>query len=282
MRILLTGSRGFVGSRVRDALDVVEAPSLRGLGEDQLKALLDRVQPDAVIHTAAMSDIGACAADPEGSRTANVTQPVALARCARGAKLVFFSSDQVYGSRPSEAPFLEADTAPENLYARQKLEMENRVLDICPEAVMLRATWMYDMPRYGVPNRMNLLTLLLRAAATGETLRFSAVQRRGVTYVREVAENLQKALSLPGGAYNFGSECAVSMFEAAEEMARDLGLRLRIVPEHDRAGDLWMDCGKLRRAGIAFSDTNAGMRRCARDYSLHLITGGNPDVHKEE
>ena len=33
---------------------------------------------------------------------------------------------------------------PGNIYAAHKLEMEKRVLDILPSAVMLRAEWMYD------------------------------------------------------------------------------------------------------------------------------------------
>lgn len=63
--------------------------------------------------------------------------------------------------------------------------MEQRVLDILPDAVLLRAAWMYDLPGYGLPIRGNFLLNLLTAAMRQETLRFSAWDYRGITYVRE-------------------------------------------------------------------------------------------------
>ena len=153
MKILLTGANGFVGARIRAAAPVICAPSLRGAEKEDIDRLIDTVQPDAILHTAAISDIGACAKDPEGSYHANVLVPEYLAKAANGAKLVLFSSDQVYSGAKGDKPFTEDDVATANLYAEEKLEMENRVLAIDPNAVMLRATWMYDMPMFGVPNR---------------------------------------------------------------------------------------------------------------------------------
>ena len=146
MKILLTGANGFVGARIRAAAPVECAPSLRDMEREDIDRLIDTVQPDAIIHTAAISDIGACAKDPEGSYHANVLIPEYLAKAASGAKLVLFSSDQVYSGAKSDRPFTESDVKTANLYAEEKLEMESRVLAIDPRAVMLRATWMYDMP----------------------------------------------------------------------------------------------------------------------------------------
>ena len=41
MKILLTGARGFVGARIAAALPVITAPSLRDMGEDDIKRLVD-------------------------------------------------------------------------------------------------------------------------------------------------------------------------------------------------------------------------------------------------
>ena len=65
---------------------------------------------------------------------------------------------------------------------------------------------MYDLPGYGLPIRGNFLLNLLTAAMRQETLRFSARDYRGITYVREAVERLTQAMELPGGVYNFGSE----------------------------------------------------------------------------
>ena len=159
-RILVTGPKGFVGARIMDALSgAVASPSLRDADEESIKRLMDEVQPDLIIHTAAMSDIGSCERDPEGSYRANVALPVLLARS--GIRTVIFSTDQVYSGCTGGGPYVETDAMPANLYAQHKMEMEQRTLEINPETVHLRATWMYDMPRYGVLNRSNFLMKML-------------------------------------------------------------------------------------------------------------------------
>ena len=263
MRALVTGPRGFVGARIMDELgqDAVPAPSLRAVDEDGVRRIVDVAQPDLIIHTAAISDISTCEKNPEGSYRANVEIPVWLART--GIKCVMFSTDQVYSGCTGEGPYAEEETAPSNLYSRHKLEMEQRTLDINPNTVLLRATWMYDMPKYGVPNRGNFLVNMLRQA----DISFSSTQHRAVTYVREVSGLIRQAALLPGGAYNYGSENTLTMLETAEWLKDALSLSVRISdagPRHH----LWMDCSKIRQHGIFFCNTIDGLQKCIRDYSL--------------
>ena len=262
MKILVTGPRGFVGARIMDELKTaVPAPSLRGADEEAVRRLVDMVSPDVVVHTAAMSDISACEKDPDGSRRANVEIPVWLAKT--GIKLVAFSTDQVYSGAESEGPYTENVAAPANLYARHKLEMEQRTLEANPETVLLRATWMYDMPMYGVANRGNFLINMLQSTA----IAFSSSQHRAITYVREVARHILQAASLPGGVYNYGSENDLTMMDTALWLKEALSLPVTI---HD-AGPrhhLWMDCAKARLNGICFNDTLAGLQGCIADYGL--------------
>ena len=261
MKILVTGPRGFVGARIMQALEAVPAPSLREATEDDLRRLVDDVEPDVIIHTAAISDIGACAANPEASYRANVELPVMLART--GVKPVLFSTDQVYSGCAGEGPYTEEETAPSNLYSRHKLEMEQRTLDINSDTVLLRATWMYDMPRYGVPNRGNFLVNMLRQA----DISFSSTQHRAVTYVREVSGLIRQAALLPGGAYNYGSENTLTMLETAEWLKDTLSLPVRISDAGYRH-HLWMDCSRIKSHGIHFCNTIDGLKKCIVDYSL--------------
>lgn len=261
MKILVTGPRGFVGARIVVALDAVPAPSLRNAAEDDIRRLVDEIRPDAIVHTAAISDIGACAANPEASWRANVELPLMIART--GVKCVLFSTDQVYGGCAGEGPYAEDEAAPANLYAEHKLEMERRVLDINPDAVLLRATWMYDMPLYGVPNRGNFLVNMLRQ----RELAFSGTARRAVTYVREVAAWMAQAIALPGGIYNYGSESDLTMLQTARWLKEALGLEIEL-SDAGHQHNLWMDCAKLKRHDILFNDTVGGLRQCIRDYGL--------------
>ena len=263
MKTLVTGPKGFVGARVMDALgpDAIPAPSLRAMSEDDIKRLIDTTRPGLIVHTAAMSDIGDCARDPEGSRRANVDIPIWLAKT--GVKAVMFSSDQVYSGCELTGPYAEETVGASNLYAREKLEMEQRVLDINPDTVFLRATWMYDMPVYGIANRGNFLMIMLRRAEAA----FSASEHRAVTYVREVAEHIPEAALLPGGAYNYGSENDSTMLEIAQWLKDRL--RLPIALRDSGPGhNLWMDCAKIKAHGIRFLSTIGGLEKCIADYAL--------------
>ena len=262
MRILVTGPRGFVGARVMAQLrDAIPAPSLREADEDAIKRLIDDTAPDLILHTAAISDISACERAPEASHHANVMLPVWLA--SPGIKLVAFSTDQVYGGCQGDGPYAEDAAAPVNLYARHKLEMEKRVLEANPSAVLLRATWMYDMPMFGVPNRGNFLVNLLKS----RELSFPSTQHRAVTYVREVARHIQEAAALPGGVYNYGSESDLTMLETAQWLKEALSLPVTL-HSADPRHNLWMDCAKAASRGIRFNNTLDGLKECIADYGL--------------
>lgn len=275
-KILLTGAGGFVGSRIcqqwqgRYELCTLPRGFLCTADEAVIRAQVETLRPDVILHTAALSDTGYCAQHPAEAYRANVELPVWLARAARqtGAKLVAFSSDQVYAGVQQPGPLPETLVLrPANIYGQYKLEAEQRVLDLCPDSVHLRAAWMYDLPGYGLPIRGNLPMELLRAAIKGETVRFSRSDHRGVTYVRQVIENLVPAMELPGGVYNFGSGNAEDMVCTARQFAKVLGVTVRI-KEESWNRNLVMDAAKLKRFGIRFDTTQQGIRRCLRDYGL--------------
>ena len=259
--ILVTGATGFVGAKIMQmCADTVACPSLRNATEAEVRRIVEESGADAIIHTAAISDIGACQQNPEASYFANVQLPVYLAKASKNIKLICFSSDQVYSGSTEEGPYTEDMEKPNNLYAQHKLEMEQRVLDIAPDAVMLRAEWMYDQYFKKGNYFMNILN------AT-QPLAFSSQQYRGLTYVKEVAENVGNLLRLPGGAYNFGSETAKSMYEITKDFLALIGKDITlndVAPRHN----LWMNCDKAKRYGVKFSTVEDGLKRCAEDYNL--------------
>lgn len=270
-RVLVTGAGGFVGARVmaqlggRLELAAVPAGALRTAGPKEVERLVAAAAPEVILHTAAISDTGYCEQHPEESFRANVELPVWLARAARraGAKLVAFSSDQVYAGLEGPGPFDESvPLRPANVYGRHKRKAEERVLEELDSAVLLRATWMYDLPGGGLPIRGNLPLNLLTAAKEGRKMPFSAGDRRGVTWARQAVEHLLPALSWPGGVYNFGCESDGDMYATALAFCRMLGLDEPPVEKAVWRRCLAMDGGRARRLGADFGGTVEGFARC--------------------
>lgn len=276
-RILLTGAGGFVGSRIQEYLaprhEVITFPRgmLAEAAQQQVLDFVDRARPDAVIHTAAIADMGVCEQNPDASYRSNVLLTEWLCRAAQkmGVKIVCYSSDQVYnGSDPAQGPYREdLPLSPSNVYGRHKLEAEQRGLAACPDAVMLRATWMYDLSGASLDTRGGFLPGLIKQAQNNQPGRFSTRDYRGITWVRQAAELTEKALLIPGGAYNFGSPNHRHMADTARDALEALGFENRIsdLVEEDDGGRLRclaMDPAKLNAAGLAFDTTRDGFFRC--------------------
>ena len=275
-RILITGGTGFLGRRAVTALEAkgfrVLAPSHGELDitqEASVRSWFRDNNPQAVIHTAAISDTGKCQQQPEWSETVNVGGCVNLAKACResGAKLLICSSDQVYSGSTLPGPHRENEpVTPNNVYGNQKLRAEQKCLEILPETVCLRLSWMYSTE--SLPGEHGHFLTTLRAALADESaaLTWPIYDLRGITPVDAVVENLPAALNLPSGVYNFGSENDLSTYETVKTALTRLGLSdalARLTPNEEAfAGqprNLSMDTEKIRSSGIFFPTTPEGI-----------------------
>lgn len=272
-KLLVTGATGFLGSRIAEYYKEkykVFAPGHREMDitcAESVNAYMGKICPDVVIHCAAVSDVGQCEKEPEKSREINVTGSENIAGACReiGAKCILCSSDQVYFGSAQKGPHSEGEILkPGNVYGRQKLFMEKSCLEINPDAVLLRLTWMYDRVSHNEKEHGDFMRTLLLNLETGAGLSFPVHDVRGITDVHQVITNLEKVFLLPGGVYNYGSPNRKNTYEMMCNTFAGLGLDKGKIHKNtetfaDSPRDISMDITKLNACGINFPDTEEGI-----------------------
>ncbi len=275
-KVLITGSSGFLGSRLayylkdRHELLLPSHGELNVSREEAVRAYMEEHCPDVVLHCAALSNTLYCEQHPDESHRVNVQGMVRIAKACKliGAKLIFMSSDQVYNGTPLLGALKEENVLqPVNIYGQHKLEAEQRTQWNLPESVGLRLTWMYDLPDSRMKLNSNILVNLQKAFSEGSIVKPAIHEYRGVTYVWEVVKNIEKAISLPRGIYNFGSGNAFNSFELHLQVADLMGLKepqAWIIPDGERFSqqerNLTMDCSLIENHGIHFLDSTEGIK----------------------
>ena len=110
---------------------------------------LDEIRPSLVVHTAGMTSVEECERNPELARYVNteLAQGVAQACGQAGLPLVHISTDHLFAG---DVPQVDENHAvsPRNVYARTKAEAESRVLDACPDALVVRTNFYGWGPSY--------------------------------------------------------------------------------------------------------------------------------------
>lgn len=272
-RLLITGKSGFLGSRLAafyDARCLVYAPTHSQMDitdKDSVYRMFQTVQPDGVIHCAAVSDVGLCEREPQRSWKINVdgSRNVAEVAGKMGAKCLLCSSDQVYFDSRFLGPHREVEAVvPGNTYGREKLQTEIECMQINPESVHLRLSWMYDLRSMSEKEHGDFARTLLQKLQAGEEVSYPVWDVRGITNVWEVIRNIEKAFLLTGGVYNFGAPNDQSTYETVCTLFREMKWDLGMLHKNETAfaqcpRDISMDQSKLNGEGIRFFSTLEGM-----------------------
>lgn len=234
MRVLVTGASGLLGRSVfqhlQQQVDIeVTGTAFRRAGEqlvaldltqqDQVRRVLDQVQPQVVIHCAAERWPDRCAEQPETAWQLNVDSTRALAELcqARGAQLAYISTDYVFDGH--DAPYRhDAATNPVNFYGRSKLAGEQAVLE-SGEHWVLRLPWLFGPTE---TLQESGITALLDTVSNPAPANIDDWAIRFPTNVEEVAEVLHQCLKQTAdgrplsGIYQWSGDTAMTRYQLAQ------------------------------------------------------------------
>lgn len=188
MTILVTGGSGQLAQALAEAagdrpVRVVGRPEFDFDRIAALPRLLAEARPSLVVNAAAYTAVDRAESDAAAAWRANRDGPAVLAAwCgAAGIPLIHVSTDFVFDGSKG-APYTEDDAPnPTSVYGASKLAGEQAVLAACPQAIVLRTSWVY------AARGRNFVLTMLNLASTRDRLRVVADQRGCPTAASDLA-----------------------------------------------------------------------------------------------
>ncbi|MBR5230920.1 MAG: dTDP-4-dehydrorhamnose reductase [Clostridia bacterium] len=255
MKYLVTGVCGQLGHDVmleisrrgHKAVGSDVSPAYSGILQDAVaqmpyislditdKAAVERVlisqAPDVVLHCAAWTNVDLAEEDVHRqtvfSVNADGTRHIALACKALGCKMIYISTDYVFGGQ-GDQPFSpdSTDFAPLNVYGQSKLEGEKAVRAALEKYFIVRIAWVFGS------NGKNFVKTMLNLGKKYDTLRVVCDQIGTPTYTPDLARLLvDMSETEKYGTYHATNEGGyISWYDFACEIFRQAGISVCTLP----------------------------------------------------
>ena len=226
----------------------------------RIDAILRRVRPWAVINAAGYVRVDDAEHEAEACRLANVTGAVNLAAACRrrGLPLVTFSSDLVFDGRKG-GPYLEDDAVnPLNVYGATKAEAEREVLELLPDALVIRTSAFF-----GPWDEFNFLAGLFRALDSDTVFRADVDSIVSPTYVPDLVHaTLDLLVDGERGIWHLANNGALTWFDFACAAAQRSGRAVDLIAPV-RSSRVWGPA--LRPPYSALSSERGSLMRSLQD-----------------
>ena len=220
MNILVTGAEGQLGKELRKTLEIsipgiTTYTDVADLDITDAKAVEDFIASHEFTHI--INCAGYTAVDKaESDQTlcyrinADAVQNLASAALKHGVKIIHISTDYVFDGT-NHRPYREADRVnPISTYGTSKRKGEMVLLSLCPDAIIVRTSWLYS------PYGHNFVKTMMRLGREQKQLRVVSDQIGTPTYALDLAEaiaTILKSRQWVPGIFHFSNEGACSWYD---------------------------------------------------------------------
>jgi len=254
-RILLTGSNGLLGQKLVDLItgqhpDIDLVATARGANRlpysegyryeamditdrEQVLRVIGEVQPDVVIHTAAMTNVDQCEAEKEACWAQNVKAVEYLVEACRqtGAFLEHVSTDFIFDG--TAGPYDEEAAAnPISFYGWSKYAAEKVVMHSGIRWAIARTVLVYGIAHD--MSRTNIILWVKKSLEEGKTIKVVTDQWRTPTLAEDLATGCYLiAEQEAGGVFNISGADFLTPYEMAIATADYFGLEKSLITQAD-------------------------------------------------
>lgn len=225
MRVLITGAKGQLGSAlharfVRDGhheVTATDVDSMNLANRDEVVGTITSLQPDVIVHAAAMTAVDACESQQDLAWQINAlaTRHIVDAAEYVGARVTYVSTDYVFDGN-AKRPYVEWDIPnPQSIYGLSKLGGER---ELRPIDTIARTSWLFGR------NGNNMVRTVMRLAKTPGELRFVDDQHGKPTCAEDLADMLYLlSIGRRPGLFHVTNEGATTWFQFARDVLEILG-----------------------------------------------------------
>lgn len=234
MKIMVTGAKGQLGQDVLRTLRErrleccgVDAGDFDLRDEQSVARAVAEYAPDAIIHCAAYTAVDRAESEPERCMAVNAAGTMHLARAAVrcGAKLLYVSTDYVFGGLGNEPHEADSRPSPCNVYGLSKLQGEEAVRGLMSRYFIVRTSWVFGL------GGGNFVRTMIRLGREKKQVSVVQDQIGAPTYSADLARLLADMIVTDRyGVYHAANEGCCSFAKLADAAMRATGSRCHVQP----------------------------------------------------
>ena len=237
MKILLLGKNGLLGKCFERRLGENSDIELRACDRSDLDitssiALLNELiqfEPDIVINCAAYTAVDDCEENQDLAFSVNGDAVGELAKVCkmRGAVLIHFSTDYIFGGENANGYKENADTDPINVYGESKLAGEKLIAENMHDYYIIRTSWLFG------PDGGNFVDTMIKLGGERDELSIVDDQIGSPTYSEDLVEAVVDQFldgKLHYGIYHLTNSETCSWYDFAKKIFEFKGMNLLVKP----------------------------------------------------